>query len=236
MTELRTILIIIGIIILVSIYLIGTRNERARRKQDLPDIDKAFRSRDEAGTDQPLDEGLAEELNRLGSIINADRGGAVEQSDATGPAASEVAHTEIPNQPDKIVNLFLLCQKGHFLDIKRIHEAAEDVGMTFGDMKIYHRVSIDHDDHTAIFSMANVSNPGTFDHSEHMLTPGVCLFMTLPNSLSALDAWDTMLATAQRLSTLLEADLLDDSQSTLSRQRIAHIRDEMRQYDQQIQQ
>ena len=55
MTELRTILIIVGVIILVSIYLIGTCKERARRKQDLPDIDKAFQSRDASSEGGTLD-------------------------------------------------------------------------------------------------------------------------------------------------------------------------------------
>jgi len=62
-------------------------------------------------------------------------------------------------------------------------------------------------------------------------TPGLCLFMTLPNPLSALDAWDTMLAAGQRLADILESDLLDEAHSSLSRQRIAHIREEMRDYD-----
>ncbi|MEM9182215.1 MAG: cell division protein ZipA C-terminal FtsZ-binding domain-containing protein, partial [Pseudomonadota bacterium] len=52
-----------------------------------------------------------------------------------------------------------------------------------------------------------------------------------PNELSALDAWDAMFAAGQRLADLLECSLLDESGSSLSRQTVAHIRDEMREYD-----
>lgn len=245
MTELRLVLVIVGALILGIIWFLGTRRERADRKRDLPNIDQAFSDQQStsprSGT---LDDDLEDELNRLGSIISADRQATSRDelsidaresrpSEASAHGAQDADEPRLSSQPEKIINLFLLCQKGLYLDMQRIHDAATDVGMVFGEMKIYHRLLDDQPDSPAVFSLANVTNPGVFDHSEHMLTQGVCLFMTLPNPMAALDGWDTMLATGQRLATLLNADLLDDSQSTLSRQRIAHIRDELRQYDQQ---
>jgi cell division protein ZipA len=47
----------------------------------------------------------------------------------------------------------------------------------------------------------------------------------------ALDAWDAMLPTAQRMAELLDAMVLDEERNALGRQRIAHIRDELRAYD-----
>jgi len=55
----------------------------------------------------------------------------------------------------------------------------------------------------------------------------------LPGPLSALDAWDTMLPTAQRMAELLDAILLDEERNALGRQRVANIRDELRAYDRQ---
>jgi cell division protein ZipA len=49
--------------------------------------------------------------------------------------------------------------------------------------------------------------------------------MTLPAPLSALDAWDAMLPTAQRLAERLDGPVLDEERNALGRQRIAHIRD-----------
>ena len=49
--------------------------------------------------------------------------------------------------------------------------------------------------------------------------------------LPALDAWDTLLPTAQRMAELLDAVLLDEQRNPLGRQRIANIRDELRAFD-----
>jgi cell division protein ZipA len=62
-------------------------------------------------------------------------------------------------------------------------------------------------------------------------TPGVTLFMTLPGPLPALDAWEMLLPTAQRLAELLDATVLDEERNALGRQRIAHLRDELRAWD-----
>jgi cell division protein ZipA len=81
--------------------------------------------------------------------------------------------------------------------------------------------------------MANMLKPGNFDMSriESLSTSGLSLFMTLPGPLSALDAWDALLPTAQRLAELLDANILDEKHGALGRQGIAHIRDGLRAWD-----
>jgi len=59
--------------------------------------------------------------------------------------------------------------------------------------------------------------------------PEVLTPHTLP--VPALDAWDAMLPTAQRMAELLDASVLDEERNALGRQRVAHIRDELRAYD-----
>jgi cell division protein ZipA len=83
--------------------------------------------------------------------------------------------------------------------------------------------------------MANMVKPGPFDMTQldSVGTPGVSLFMTLPGPLPALDAWEMLLPTAQRLAELLDAQVLDEGRNALGRQRIAHIRDELRAWDRQ---
>jgi cell division protein ZipA len=80
--------------------------------------------------------------------------------------------------------------------------------------------------------------PGSFDLTrvQELHTPGISFFMTLPAPMSALDAWDAMLPTAQRMAELLDALVLDEERNALGRQRIAHIRDELRAYDRQREQ
>ena len=57
--------------------------------------------------------------------------------------------------------------------------------------------------------------------------------LTLPAPIPALDAWEKMLPTAQRMAELLDGVVLDESRNALGRQRIAHLRDELRAYDRQ---
>ena len=96
--------------------------------------------------------------------------------------------------------------------------------MKFGDMGIFHRLVSGKPEAGPIFSMANMVKPGNFDMRgiDTLQTPGVRFFMTLPGPLPALDAWETLLPTAQRLAELLDATVLDEERNALGRQRIAH--------------
>ena len=86
-----------------------------------------------------------------------------------------------------------------------------------------------------MFSMANAAKPGHFERDEWNTfeTNGVVVFMTLPGPLSALDAWDSTLATARRMAEILHAELLDDERKPFTRQKEAQFREEMRDYDRQ---
>jgi len=103
--------------------------------------------------------------------------------------------------------------------------------MEFGDMNLFHRIPEGTD--RPVFSMANASKPGHFERDEWNAfeTGGVALFMTLPGPVYALDAWDSMLATARRMAEILHAELLDDEHSPFTRQKEAQIREQVRNYD-----
>jgi len=131
----------------------------------------------------------------------------------------------------KIVTLYVRARDDRSISGLSLLDAAIKAGLRFGEMKIFHRR---HRGATRpVFSMANITRPGSFDPAGWNLfqTPGVTLFMTLPGPVSALDAWDAMLATGKRLAELLDADLMDDAQCLLTRQRIAQIREYMREFD-----
>ena len=68
---------------------------------------------------------------------------------------------------------------------------------------------------------------------QELETPAIAFFLTLPAPMTALDAWEKMLPTAQRMAELLDGVVLDEQRNALGRQRIAHIRDELRAYDRQ---
>jgi cell division protein ZipA len=134
---------------------------------------------------------------------------------------------------ERIVTLFVVAREGSVFHGPDLIVAAEKAGLEFGDMGIYHRLLDGKREQGPIFSVANMLKPGNFDLTrlEALRTPGLSFFMTLPAPIPALDAWDAMLPTAQRLAELLDGQVLDEERNALGRQRIAHIRDELRGWD-----
>ncbi len=234
MDNLRLILVLIGIVILALIVLLHkppgeTRRNHARwreahrerREPRLGDVDDR--------ADAALDEDPASESIDTASFWEDDRVGS-----ATEPPVSQSAapgETGVPRSPDKIVYLYICRRDERRINGSDLLDSAIKAGLNFGEMNIFHRRQ--EGVKQPVFSMANLTKPGYFDPGSWNVfdTPGVTLFLTLPAPVSALDAWDAMHATAQRLGELLEADVLDDSQCLLTRQRIAQIREEMREYD-----
>lgn len=134
---------------------------------------------------------------------------------------------------ERIVTLFVVAREGACFNGADLVVAAEKAGLEFGDMGIYHRLVDGKREQGPVFSVANMLKPGSFDlgRVDALRTPGLSFFMTLPAPIPALDAWETMLPTAQRLAELLDGQVLDEERNALGRQRIAHIRDELRGWD-----
>jgi cell division protein ZipA len=236
--ELRIIIAIIGVIAFSLIWLFGKpkRPKQGRRNPVMRESDSGERIEPTFG-DSDIDESMSaeqcelninfatDELEKLGSAIAAKRAPAEPSKPLRGVR---------PEQPiERIVTLFVASRAGETMHGPNLVVAAEKAGLTFGDMGIFHRLISGKPEAGPIFSMANMVKPGNFDmrHVEELHTPGVSFFMTLPGPLPALDAWDAMLPTAQRLAELLNANVLDEERNALGRQRVAHLRDELRAWD-----
>ncbi|HEX5694681.1 MAG TPA: cell division protein ZipA [Arenimonas sp.] len=147
-----------------------------------------------------------------------------------GPAAPGARPDE---NFDKVVSLYLAARAGQTFHGPDLVVAAEKAGLVYGHMNIFHRLVDNHPEQGPVFSVANLVKPGSFEMTgiQDLRTPGISFFMALPGPLPALDAWDAMLPTAQRMAELLDGVLLDEERNALGRQRIAHIREDLRNYD-----
>jgi cell division protein ZipA len=156
----------------------------------------------------------------------------------TAPASQPTVGIRREERFDRIVTLYVAARPGQQLAGPDLIVAAEKAGLVHGHMNIFHRMVDGHPEQGPVFSVANMVKPGSFDLTrvQELHTPGISFFMTLPAPMSALDAWDAMLPTAQRMAELLDALVLDEERNALGRQRIAHIRDELRAYDRQREQ
>ncbi len=240
MDNLRLILIIVGLLILAAIVVLHRPRDHSRRnhfrwlkKENESDRDA---SPEDSSETNPANSGeKVEPILRQSSFpsFTADgqppaRPGAASDTRSNHSAATQGGPR---NVPDKIVSLFVRRRDDRRINGSELLDAAIKAGLTFGEMNIFHRIH--EGDERPVFSMANLTPPGHFDASAWNVfdTPGVALFVTLPAPVTALDAWDAMLATGRRIAELLDAELLDDAKCLLTRQRIAQVREEMRDYD-----
>ena len=134
---------------------------------------------------------------------------------------------------EKLVMLYLAAKSGHTISGAELVLATEKVGLAYGHQNIYHRLADSSQSNEPVFSMANVIQPGYFNlhQIDTLQTPGVSFFMTLPGPVTAVQAWDTMLPIAERMAQLLDAVLLDSDRNALGRQRILHIKEDLRSFD-----
>jgi cell division protein ZipA len=105
------------------------------------------------------------------------------------------------------------------------------IGMRHGKFGIFHRHEST-DNSNVVFSAASLVEPGSFDleNIKEQKVPGISMFMVLPGPMDGAKAFDLMMEAARVLSQSLNAELLDESGSTLSIQRERYLREEIIQY------
>lgn len=232
-STLRWILIGVGIVIVASIFLFG--NPEKKRKPKASRRDKRRKASATPRREPTLDGGDAAAADPGSEESEPGDQGELDIGKAEAPVRSAPPPPRKPAgpPPDKIVSLFLLARDNHVITGAELLHATVSAGMEFGDMGIFHRLP--EGSERPVFSLANAAKPGHFERDawNTFETSGVALFMTLPGPVHALDAWDSMLATARRIGEILNAELLDEDRSPFTRQREAQIREEVRKYDRQ---
>lgn len=107
------------------------------------------------------------------------------------------------------------------------------LGLRFGDMDIFHRHEDAAGNGKVTFSVANMMNPGTFDldNMENFDTPGISLFMTLPNAGDPFEVFESMMTAAKHLAVEFKAQLLDDKRSVMTKQTEQHYTSRIREFE-----
>lgn len=125
------------------------------------------------------------------------------------PSQRQEPSFEPPKQAieEKIVTLLIAEREGTAIFGPRIHQALASVGLVYGDRKIYHRAGIN----GPVFSVASLIKPGTLDpaEQEQLSTPGLTVFMLLPNGAQPREALQDFLATTHALAEQLNAEVFD---------------------------
>jgi cell division protein ZipA len=214
-------ILVAGLLLIAAIYMFG----RPRR----PGQGRRVAERSDGARIEPT----------LGAQLESELAGEGIAQPELGFANASEPQSDVGRRADesfeKIVTLYVAARAGQALRGPDIVVAAEKAGLSYGHMQIFHRLVEGHPERGPVFSVANIKKPGSFDMAgiQELETPAIAFFLTLPAPMTALDAWEKMLPTAQRMAELLDGVVLDEQRNALGRQRIAHIRDELRAYDRQ---
>ncbi len=150
---------------------------------------------------------------------------AIQQSDPT--QEERLASSTVS---DVIVFNIIAKDKGSFSGPSLL-KAAEMCQMTLGEMNIFHRYEGNSSE--ALFSMANLVEPGTFDLDtlHDFKSPGVCLFMQLPGPKRSIVALERMVEVARKLAIKLGAEMRDENHSVITPQTIEHYRQRVMEFE-----
>lgn len=238
MDELRWILLISGIAVIGGIY--GyTRWQEGRRKarrgrgdgltaevdieRALHDLDKVVAARD------PL-----EAADDDFEVIRITRDDAIVEEPQ--PVTTAMAPEPVVEAPEgleeKLVVLNVAAADGRLFSGVALVQALEAVEMRFGAHNIYHRLLETRQGRVALFSAADMLQPGTLEPErlEAIESPGLVLFLQLPGPYDGLAAFEQMLEAGRRIAEHLDGRLLDERRCSLTNQAIEHIREELREY------
>ena len=214
MEGLRWLLLLFGVLVIAGVYIYG-RYQRARTdKAPSPQI-----SRDRV------------EPSLGGGNHAADRtDDGAERSLATPDVEPEIAAPE-----QKIVTLRIVARNQGAINGDDLALSLRGIGMRHGKFGIFHCCD-GSDEEKVIFSAASLVEPGTFDLTtiSEQEIPGISLFMVLPGPVDGAQSFDLMMAAARALTQTLNAELLDESGSTLSVQRERYLREEIIQFQHSI--
>lgn len=227
MESLRWILLAAGLIFVLIIYILGRSRRRRQHSvvDELEDDLPAFT----AQTLDDLDEGVGKVRVITGAGYGDKSSAELDPIDADIAAAStaeagdelsqnETVADEAAKEPDKlsdIVVLYILPKADQLLIGSQINSSAQAMGLSFGDMNIFHYKR----DGRNVFSLANMLEPGSFDPAtiHELKTTGLTVFMQIKGA-DPLDDLTEMLQRSYQLAGLLNARLCNHRRQPLTEQ------------------
>jgi len=228
--SLRWILLAVGIIFVLVIYILG-RNRRRRNDSIIDELEDDLPEFSAQNLDD-LDEGVGETRILTGAGFAADDDDTsihvsadTEQNDVLfdgpvkdGPVERETAKESVEKTaktPANIIVLYILPKADEELMGAQINSSVQAMGLTFGEMNIYHYKP----GHRTVFSLANMLEPGSFDADtmHDLKTSGLTIFMQISGD-DPLDDLTEMLQRSYQLAGLLDARLCNHKREPLTEQ------------------
>lgn len=234
-TDLRLILLGVGLLVVGGIILDGMRR---RRKTQYKEKMEAFAETVmESASEQhdPLLEGYfskqAQAKPKAPVMPHAEDALSFEQ-DIAPASLSEPEVIDFNDNPDEILALTILPRQGRGFSGRALMSALQAAQMQLGAKQIFHRYHFEDDEYAIAFSLASLTEPGTMplENFNQAVFPGLMIFMVLPGPKDPLITFETMMTTARQLSGTLVGELCDYKRSHLTIQTIEQYREQIRDY------